>query len=505
MAPRCLAAEDAAQLLLELGKAVQACRSATASPEALAAALRRVTLVWRDALAPGCELDVRVLAGCLVTPEGAPISGPGIDALAAALEGCDVTQLRVEGGLETREILGLVHGLAGDLGPIASAEQLQERLHKSGAARVHVSGEVVFGGDGVGVLPALESESPAERAALELDAQLRELERTTDVSTYNLIANRVEIAVDALLRAQRIPHVYRAVLSYWRQVIQAQALPMRLHHEACDRLRRLLRHDAVMDHVVSQATGADGRASVQASQVLLCTAPQSLPALLRRLGSDQAEIAQRTGAILIAMGERALPTLIEELEAGDPARARRAARLLGDLQHPRAVEQLAAQLQTSDVGLRTEVARSLARIGSPAAVAALVDALRGPVELARLAASCLGAVRQRSAVAALSELAVGRSGAPDDVVDEAIRSLGRIGDHGSVPALVDVLSHKPLLGARRLRSRRIAAAQALGRVGGREAYRALEAHAQRGEREVREACQRAIRALAERPGGRVAS
>jgi HEAT repeat protein len=236
---------------------------------------------------------------------------------------------------------------------------------------------------------------------------------------------------------------------------------------------------------------------VRASQVLLLVGDLAVARLVERYTAGGRGDTQQVSMILLALGERALGALIDQLGRPDAGRARRAARLLGDLQHPKGVPALAAALRAADAGLCGDAARALARIGNTAAVHALVETLGTGEGAARAVVNALSGCKHPLAVRALCDVASGRRElAAESIAVDAIRALGHPGNGGAVATLTAILERRSLLGRSRERPRRMAAALALGRVGGLAAQRTLEAHARRDETDVSDACQRALRELA---------
>ena len=169
--------------------------------------------------------------------------------------------------------------------------------------------------------------------------------------------------------------------------------------------------------------------------------------------------------------------------------------LIGDMQHPRGVEFLAGLVHDADRLVSREAARSLLRIGNEPAILVLVGALSAREETALVAARCLGATRSRTALRALISAASEKGGHSEAVRLEAIRGLGRMGHDASVELLVTLLDSRGLLRRKTARPIRLAAAHALGRIGGVRASGALHANAGRGDPAVREACREALQVI----------
>jgi HEAT repeat protein len=441
-------------------------------------------------------LEVELRDGLFRGREGQPLAGPGLEEVAQQLAGRGVRYLRAEAGLAAEELAVLVRALASESGARIAVEELERWLREHGARHLWLTPPMRSGS---GSRELFGEVDPAAQYLAGLTAELvrglEALEIAESVSDYNLAANRIESAVDRLLREGGAADAYRAVLTLGRHSSSPDARSPALHREACERLRRLLQREALIEYTLAQACECSGLASVLASQVLLAVGDLAVPRLVERYAAGGRGDAQQTAMILLALGERALGPLIDQLELGDPARARRAARLLGDLQHPRGVPALAAALRAGDSALCSDAARALARIGTTAAVHALVEALSAGEATARAVVGSLAGCRHPLAVRALCDIASGSRELPEPIALDAIRALGHPGNGGGVSTLAAMLERRSLLGRSRERPRRIAAALALGRIGGPAARRALETHARRGEADVSDACQRALREL----------
>jgi HEAT repeat protein len=83
---------------------------------------------------------------------------------------------------------------------------------------------------------------------------------------------------------------------------------------------------------------------------------------------------------------------------------------------------------------------------------------------------------------------------------EAVRSLGRIGRSEAAGALAQVLQRRAWFRRKHNRLLRVAAAHALGRIGGPDAFGYLDEHSRHGDPAVRQACSEALRLLLATPG-----
>lgn len=502
-----------APLLLELARAIRAKRFYAPSDPALHDAMQRVTRVWRGALDRAEELRVDIDASGFALPLGGVVQGPGLDSLARELTQRGVQRLRFHPSLEPRELSLLVDALASEPAAQTAAGGLEYRLRSEGVRHITTT-EKPFPGTGPaaaarprdpvasdrGASSARGPGEPASEATVELLQQLKGLEQCDDVGEYRLTANRVESTLNRLLLAKNLIDAYRAALLFSRHASEASGRASEIRLEATEHLRLATRSEEMMDFVMERADSGTGLTSVQAIQVLCGLGPDAVPQLLARHRRAKPDSRKQTISILIAMGDAALPAVVEELYCGATERALAAVRMLGDMQNPGALRALAEQLDHSEATVRREVVKSLARIGSEQASQALVPKLNGDPELAASVAASLSQCADRTAIRGLIDAAAERGGRAEAVRKEAIRSLGRIGRPEALPTLREVLDRKAMFGRAQNRNLRAAAAQAIGQIGGKQAFLALSEHTDRGDPEVRRACRDAIARLRKAAG-----
>jgi HEAT repeat protein len=473
-------AEDVAVLVFELARAVRA--------RADASARRRLAVTWHAFAATHGDLALEVRDGALALERGAPVAGPGAAEVAGLFEARHLRVLRATGEPPETELATLLELLAREPEQIAESGGFAQALRASGARAFEA-----FSREGRTTAPGGEDAYFAGQIA-ELVRLLAELERCDEVASYNLITNKIEICAEVLVRAKRGMDAYRAVLVLTRHSTD-EARPQPIRREASDRLRRLTQHDELLGAVIEQACGSSGLASVQANQVLICLGAAAVPALLRQLEKSKDPMRARVTQALIAVGDSAATLAAEELVSGTPERAKRAARLLGEMQNPRGVPFLTEALAGRDAAVAREAAQALARIGGDAAVQALVAGLERAPEIAETCASNLGGLRHPLAARVLGDLVDPASRRPENLRRAAIRSLGRLGGPEALARLKRVLDHNPTFGRARVRALRVAAAQAIAQIGGPAAFQALYAHARGGDAAVRQACLEALRRL----------
>jgi HEAT repeat protein len=351
-----------------------------------------------------------------------------------------------------------------------------------------------------GVDGALRPE-PEGDAGAELMAQLRTLDECRDDVRYAELLREVSVHAERLDPNASGEEGYRAIMVLANHAVESQR-GERQRALAEEALFQIARGDRLQE-VMTRACETPPNTSVRATQILLQLGAHCMPALLDSL-LEEADPERRgqLNAVLIAMGEKALPEVKESLRHDDVRRVRLATRLAGEMQNPACVPYLAELLHdlSTPLDLVREAAKALVRIGCPSAVTPLADAVRGTrAELASAVAFCLGATGSPRALEVLTEALRRALGQGDDALArECVRALGKLGHPDAVPVLDELISKRSFLGRRRLRELQLAAVAALGRVPGSQAAEALERLASgRGDAQLKRA---AAGALSRRSG-----
>lgn len=165
-------------------------------------------------------------------------------------------------------------------------------------------------------------------------------------------------------------------------------------------------------------------------------------------------VREEAVAALAAIGEAAIPSLLEALQHDEWLVRLHAVESLGKTRSHRAVEPLLSALfNDRDSAVREDAVRALGEIGDPQAIDYLFTAMREP-SLRTLAVEALGRIGDPRAVPALIDVVIGGrppettrtvAGCGDQWNEEfitqgaAVRALGTIGDERAIPALVAAL------------------------------------------------------------------
>jgi HEAT repeat protein len=353
--------------------------------------------------------------------------------------------------------------------------------------------------------PSRESEEPSpevepsDARGAELEHLLRELEDCEDGARYAKVAHRLVLVAVQLAEDERLDDSYRVVLELARHASDEAKRPAGQVELAVEYLSSLAKGDRLLD-LIDRACAPGAEESVRATQVLLQLGEEVASPLLE--AAEREPDPGRRGrlhGILIAMGEKTLPTLLEAMKDSEPERAQRAIRIAGESQNPGAVPRLAEILVGERAVLREEAGRALVLIGNASALEALMSVLDSEIEgLPALAAYCLAASASPYAVGPL--LRAMREAIDSGEIEaarEAIRALGRLARPEASGALAELLLSKSLRRRRRLRELKVAAATALGRIPGDEAVGALAQAARSRDGQLRRAAQTALDRRAE--------
>jgi HEAT repeat protein len=182
--------------------------------------------------------------------------------------------------------------------------------------------------------------------------------------------------------------------------------------------------------------------------------PGSVQSLIPLLQDTVKAVREETASALAAIGESAIPALLETLTHHNWLVRLHAVESLGKTKSPKAVEPLLSALfNDGDSAVREDAIRALGDIGDPQAVEFLFTAMKEP-GLRTLAVEALGHIGDRRAVPILIEVVTGVNppemtravaGCGDQWDEEvitraaAVRALGAIGDESALPTLVAAL------------------------------------------------------------------
>lgn len=225
--------------------------------------------------------------------------------------------------------------------------------------------------------------------------------------------------------------------------------------EAASAVLASIADDRVLDPLVRALTSGDWIVRMHAAKALgRIKDPASVQPLIPLLQDKVKAVREETSSALAAIGEAAIPALLEALTHEEWLVRLHAVESLGKTKSQKAVEPLLSALfNDADSAIREDAVRALGEIGDSQAVEFLFAAMKEP-GLRTLAVEALGRIGDRRAVPVLIEVVLGTNppevtravaGCGDQWSEEiitrgaAVRALGAIGDEAALPSLVAAL------------------------------------------------------------------
>jgi HEAT repeat protein len=151
--------------------------------------------------------------------------------------------------------------------------------------------------------------------------------------------------------------------------------------------------------------------------------------------------------------------------------------LLGEIGDPATIDMLQQTYLHENLRVRREVLKSMARIASDRSTQFLIKALDEPDKaLVNQAITSLGMLRDPAAIERLGEIALSWDSFAEsqEAKREAIKALGIIGDQRAVGCLTKILLKKRWFSKVTNEDFRALSANALGMIGGEDAFKAIE-------------------------------
>lgn len=329
-----------------------------------------------------------------------------------------------------------------------------------------------------------------------LRARLIELDHTSEDRDYAQRASDISVWAKDLWDQDLREECYRALL-----VLADHAVGGGGRSEGQARVAAACFADLAsagrLEDLIERATDP-GYSGVRAAQLLLQLGESGVAALFDRICEEE-EPSRRAPlhALMIALGEATLPTLLTAMRDYRDERARLAIRLAGELQNPVVLPTVLAATRAGDLERRIEAIRALSFLPGEASKAALEKALDSELEDICVAATqALAKTEGSDALPALL-----------DVLEATLHSsrtrlgrtlvgvLGQLGDERAVPRLASILERKPLVRRAHWHAIQLAAIDALAVLPTREAQRSIERTTQHGARAVREHARKRLETL----------
>ncbi len=358
--------------------------------------------------------------------------------------------------------------------------------------------ETAVDGAAVQAAEAADTEEPVDPALVrrhELDSILAQIDDCSDDLAYRDLARHLAALAEQMSASGEMDGAFQILVTLSRHASDDAKRSFSQRESAIGFLGQIA-HGAALEHLIDRAVDATIASSLEATTALRELGPQVAPILLDRLEHEgDPERRGRLSGVLIAMGEDAVPALVEALTHGSTRRMRVSLRLAGETQNPRLVECLREALLSGEKAIARDAAQALVRVGDLSSLDVLTEALQSSrPDVAAMAAYSLGATGRALALAPLRDaLACALDGGDLPLAREVVRGLGRTGRPEAVPALVSVLDRGTWRRRKQLRDVKLTAISALAHLRGADAEAALTRLVRSRDARLREAATAALR------------
>lgn len=337
-----------------------------------------------------------------------------------------------------------------------------------------------------------------------VEALLERLEREAvegGVAGYEWAASRLEAASARAVRERVLTNLLPTLQAFLRHR-QAEDIKATLRERATKAVETIAAENTVpflVEHLVIEG----GETADILSSVLVALGARPIPLLVERLATTADRAAQdRLLDVLARYLVVDQPALTQALQEAGRDRAAQLAPMLGEIGGEASVGLLLCILRHREARVRREVVRALGRIGGPATHRPLIQALRdSDPGVLEVVIGTLGAAKVKQATPALLRFAGQRvlAGKPFVIRKAALAALGSIGDPGVVPVLTTVLYTRTWFHRAAGDELRQAAAMALLGTARPEARAVVENGARLRRGDVRRACSAALRRVTTPP------
>ncbi|HEV8383076.1 MAG TPA: HEAT repeat domain-containing protein [Gemmatimonadales bacterium] len=330
---------------------------------------------------------------------------------------------------------------------------------------------------------AFSPAAAATRSTADLLAQLRERPDGPHVGELLAILGR---QLETAMKANRTPQALTLIAGIVRAEQQVSDATRRRQYSIA--LKRMY-NKALLEAI---AEVADHPADREDALLVLRRAGEDGVEVLLDLLVAAPTIEERRGIFMALTGmKEGTDQLVHMLGHHQWFVVRNVAELAGELALDEAVPALAQQLDHEDERVRKAVALALAKIGSSAAVEPLRRALRDESPEVRMQAA-LGVGGRKSSALAMALVVAMEEEEDEEVERELILALGRIGSTAAVQALIKFAQPGGRLFGRKPATLRATAVEALRLAATPAAIGTLEGLTDDGDKQVRAAAQGAL-------------
>ncbi len=395
--------------------------------------------------------------------------------------------------------------VAGDgSGTVGGGDKRRKERREQWGQGVEESAEGLAGTDNflLGRLRSLQQRSPREQLLVD---QLLRLGRAEDIQAFLASLREITGFVEGYLEVERYREAFYVVLFLYREAQNMEALGEGGQRDYLLDTIRMVVKGAFLGWLIQHVASAQGEEEAEVGEFILRALGKAavVPVINALCGANSRVMRRRLVNVLVSIGGPAVPWAIRMLDDQRWFVVRNMVTVLGGVGSAEAMKALLRLTGDPDARIRKEVARALGR--SPATwveeplLVLLEDCDPGVQQMAVSASATHGSPRVLDGVwRAYQRVPIG--GAHWELKVVALHAVARMGLEEAEGRLLRELQRRHWFSRERWRKVRVAAAQALGKVGGAAAVGALERCRQRSEPEQRAAAERALAVLERRIG-----
>jgi HEAT repeat protein len=327
---------------------------------------------------------------------------------------------------------------------------------------------------------------------------LARLQDESDEDVQSRLASALAFLADLRLREGERSEV----LALMCRADEMAASPAEGVRERGERLKEALSRvgsEKLFEELADRHLGGDDAVALEAAAILRHAGLRAVNYLIDRLAVEE-DRGHRADLVrlLKEMDRSATRAFTDRLRDPRWFLVRNVLHILGELGDPAVLPALKEIAAHEDPRVRKELVKTAMRLGGPDGERLVMDATSDQDRTVQLAAmKSLSGLRGGASADLAIDLATRVStlgGSDAEMRREAVMALGRRRVAGAVGPLVGILRRKALIGYAEPTELRVAAAQALGMIGGGQALEALAAAAREDSRkEVREAAEQSQR------------
>jgi HEAT repeat protein len=341
-----------------------------------------------------------------------------------------------------------------------------------------------------------EPEAEKEPVDEQLQELLEKIDKEDDFLRYNDLSVRINEKVESLFKQKSMVEPFPALLLFLNHSESTTGLDPDICTIARERLDQFLVNREVLRYLIDRAGRKEEAHRAEIQQMIVRRGDDAIELLLIVLiDAKEASTRRNLFNTAVLFGNPILPHIERELKSETWYAVRQMVALLGEIGDPATIDMLQQTYLHEDLRVKREVLKSMARIASDRSTQFLIKALdESDKALVNQAITSLGMLRDPAAIERLGEIALSWDSFAEsqEAKREAIKALGIIGDQRAVGCLSKILLKKRWFSKITNEDFRALSANALGMIGGEDAFKTIEKVLAGSEGDLFNTCKRIL-------------